>query len=203
MIDLDDSSGASAGSDIDLCMLLGLEETADFSSKADFLKLVALADRFPKVFAMLATLNFRIKDVAEALTICSLLDRAVIPGNGRTSRVQTSDNIASNLARSPRDGAKTGILLLVVKNDCDRLIRLPDVEPFPSFMPLVFLIITWHNGDLGPIVVARCMEILLAKVPASHLSITLITKIDHDLPGFPKIVPRGLIFNDTELSIAD
>lgn len=33
---------------------------------------------------------------------------------------------------------------------------------------LVFLRTTWHNVDLDPIVVARCMEIRLAIVPSIH-----------------------------------
>ena len=34
-----------------------------------------------------------------------------------------------------------------------------------SLITLVFLRITWHNGDLGPTVVALCIDIFLAMVP--------------------------------------
>jgi len=84
---------------------------------ADFPKLDVLEGRFVKVLAMLATLSFLIIEVADRLTEWSLLYRAVIPGNGRMSRVHTSDRRASSRALSPRDGARTGIRLFVVDKD--------------------------------------------------------------------------------------
>jgi len=36
-----------------------------------------------------------------------------------------------------------------------------------SFITLVFLRMTWHKGDFGPTVVARCIDIRLAMVPAN------------------------------------
>lgn len=80
-------------------------------------RLVKLAERLVKLLVMLTTLSFRIMDDAEALTSCSLRDRAVIPGKGRMSRVQTSDSRASSRARSSRDGARTGSRVLVVRRD--------------------------------------------------------------------------------------
>lgn len=87
-------------------------------------KLARLVDRLLKLLVMLP-LNLRIIDEADALTGWSLLGRAVIPGNGRTSRVQVSDRRASSRALSAREGAKTGIRLFVVKRDCDLLMREP------------------------------------------------------------------------------
>lgn len=97
---------------------LALSAISVLSSSAVALFVLArLADRLVKELAMLATLNLRIIDDAEALTMCSLLDRFVMPGNGRISRLQTSDKRASSRARSPRDGASTGIRVLVVSSD--------------------------------------------------------------------------------------
>lgn len=92
---------------------------------------------------MLATLSLRIIDDADVRTKCSLLDRVVMPGNGSTSRLHTSDKSASSLARSLRVGARTGILDVVVSRDCDRLM-LDDVGPelAASFTTHVFLRIT-------------------------------------------------------------
>lgn len=114
---------------------------------------------------MLATLSLRIMELADAFTRYSLLDRAVIPGNGRMSRVQTSESSASSRALSPREGARIGIRLLVVSRDMERLMGEPDAETGASRTTLVFLRITWHKGVLGPTVVARCTDILLAIVP--------------------------------------
>jgi hypothetical protein len=71
---------------------------------------------------MPTALSFRITDDADARTRCSLRDRAVIPGNGSTSRVQTSASRASSRARSARGGASTGMRLFVVSSDWDLLI---------------------------------------------------------------------------------
>ena len=120
-------------------------------------------------------LSLRIMFVAEALTRYSLLLRAVIPGKGRMSRVQTSESMASRRARSPRGGARMGMRLLVgvARRDMERLIELEveelweeeGEEGVASRTTEVFLIITWHKGVLGPTVVARCTDILLAMVP--------------------------------------
>src|SRR3954454_16114960 len=60
------------------------------SSSVVFWRLARLPDRFVKLLAILATLSFRIIELAEARTGCSLRLRPVIPGYGRISRVQTS-----------------------------------------------------------------------------------------------------------------
>jgi hypothetical protein len=64
--------------------------------------LTTLLDRRVNELAMLVTLSFRITVLAEDRTICSLLDRLVMPGKGSRSRLQTSARSASSLARSPR-----------------------------------------------------------------------------------------------------
>jgi len=70
---------------------------------------------------MLVTLNFLITVDADARTRLSLRARAVMPGNGSTSRLQTSANSASKRALSLRAGAstgiRTGIRSWVVSND--------------------------------------------------------------------------------------
>lgn len=107
-------------------------------------RLARLAERRLKLPVMLTALSLRIMDDADDRTRCSLLDRAVIPGKGRISRVQTSESRASRRARSARAGARTGTRLLVVSSDCDRLIwvLLPAVVG-PSLAALVFLRMTW------------------------------------------------------------
>lgn len=132
-------------------------------------RLARLAERLLKLLAMLTTLSLRMTDDADARTRCSLLDRAVIPGKGRMSRVHTSERSASSRARSPRDGASTGIRAVVVRSDWERLIWEPTPELLwgASFMTLVFLRMTWQRGDFGPTVVARCIDILLAMVPGA------------------------------------
>jgi hypothetical protein len=107
--------------------------------------LAKLADRLPKLPAKLLVkppLSLRIINDADARTRCSLLDRAVIPGNGNTSRVQTSDKRASTRALSAREGARTGIRLFVVKSDCDLFIREAGPEAGDSFSALVFFRMT-------------------------------------------------------------
>src|SRR6187402_2380823 len=91
------------------------------SSSAVFWRLARLPDRFVKLLAILATLSFRIIELADARTGCSLRLRPVIPGYGRNSRVQTSDRMVSRRIRSARVGASTG-MRLVVTRDCDLLI---------------------------------------------------------------------------------
>jgi hypothetical protein len=100
--------------------------------------LVELADRLEKEFVMLATLNFRIIVEAELRTRFSLLARLVIPGNGRMLRLQTSASKDSSRARSFRDGARIGILELVVKSDWDRLIGKLDMAMDGSLNVVVF-----------------------------------------------------------------
>lgn len=95
---------------------------------------------------MLATLSLRMTDEADARTRCSLRDRAVIPGKGRTSLVHTSESSASSRARSAREGARTGIRLLVVRRDCERLIWEPWLEADDDedvSLAAVFLSMTW------------------------------------------------------------
>ena len=132
-------------------------------------RLARLAERLLKLLAMLTTLSLRMTDDADARTRCSLLDRAVIPGKGRMSRVHTSESSASSRARSPREGASTGIRAVVVRSDWERLICEPTPELLwgASLMTLVFLRMTWQRGDLGLTVVARCIDILLAMVPGA------------------------------------
>ena len=90
---------------------------------------------------MLVTLSLRIIEDAEVRTRCSLLDRFVIPGKGSDSLLHTSDKSASRRALSPRDGAKTGVRL-VVRSDCERLIVVTGVELTASFVTLVFFSMT-------------------------------------------------------------
>lgn len=120
------------------------------------------------MLAMLATLSFRITDDADDRTRCSLLARTVMPGKGRTSRVQTSDKRASSRALSPLEGARTGTREVVVSRDCDLLICDFNTGAGASFSMLVFFKMTWYSGDLGPTVVARCIEILRAIVPCGR-----------------------------------
>lgn len=110
---------------------------------------------------MLATLSFRIMEVADARTRCSLRLRPVMPGNGRMSRVHTSVSRASSLILSARGGANT-VIRFVVRRDCDLFIETVDALSLNAF---VFLIITWQRLVWGPTVVARWIEILLAMVP--------------------------------------
>lgn len=119
---------------------------------------------------MLTALSLRITEDADARTSCSLLDRVGIPGKGNTSLVQTSAKRASSRALSARDGISTGIRLLVVKRDCDLLIREPWLGVEVSFTALVFFKMTWHKGVLGPTVVARCIDILLPMAPVALVS---------------------------------
>ena len=120
---------------------------------------------------ILATLSFRFMAEAELRTKYSLLDRFVIPGNGRADLLQTSASKASRRARSPRPGERTGILEFVVKRDCERLIgdTAPAVDG--SFNKVVFFSITWHKEDLGPTVVARWIERRRATVPSPDMSV--------------------------------
>jgi hypothetical protein len=116
---------------------------------------------------MLATLSFLIIELAEALTRCSLLVRPVIPGKGRISRVQTSDIRFSRRTLSVREGASTGIRF-VVRSDWDLFMLIDDTEWEISRKELVFLIMTWHNDDFGPTVVALGIEIRRAIVPSPN-----------------------------------
>jgi len=135
------------------------------SSPTALLTLARLADRLVKELVMLATLSLRIIEDADVRTMCSLRARLVMPGNGSMSRLQTSESSASSRARSPLEGASTGIRVFVVSSDWDRLIGKAVGPVAASFRTLVFLSMTWHRGDFGPTVVARCIDILLAMVP--------------------------------------
>ncbi len=101
-----------------------------------------LVERLPRELVMLATLSFRIIVVAELRTRCSLLDRVVMPGNGKTLRLHTSASKASRRARSPREGASTGVREFVVNSDCERLIGRLDVDVDVSFRLVVFFSMT-------------------------------------------------------------
>ena len=127
--------------------------------------LALLLERLVKELAMLATLSLRITEDAEDRTRCSLRARTVIPGKGRTSRVHTSERRASRRARSPRDGARTGMREFVVSRDCDLLMDDFEADTVASLSTLVFFRMTWHSGDLGPTVVARWIEIRRVTVP--------------------------------------
>lgn len=100
-----------------------------------------LPDRFVKLLAILATLNLRIMELAEARTRCSLRARPAIPGKGIISRVHTSERRFSSRTRSARDGASTGIRF-DVKRDCDLLILADDAECGTSLEAFVFLMMT-------------------------------------------------------------
>lgn len=114
-----------------------------------------------KLLVILATLSLRIIELADLLTICSLRARPIIPGYGKTSRVQTSARRLSIRIRSARGGAKT-CMRLVPRSDWDLLIEADEDVSLNAF---VLLMITWQRP--GPsVVVARCIEILLATVPA-------------------------------------
>jgi hypothetical protein len=104
-------------------------------------RLARLCERRVKPPVMLTALSLRIIEDAEARTRCSLRDRAVIPGKGSTSRVQTSERRASSRARSARAGASTGVRVVVVSSDCDLLIDWLDADR--SWAALVFLRMTW------------------------------------------------------------
>jgi hypothetical protein len=93
---------------------------------------------------ILRTLSFLLIELADAFTKYSLLDRAVIPGNGRISRDHTSDSSASSRALSPRGGARIGMRVFVFRRlrDMERLMDVLDVEGGASFTTLVFLRIT-------------------------------------------------------------
>ena len=104
--------------------------------------LLMLGDRFMKELVMLATLSFLFIAEAELRTKCSLLDRFVMPGKGSTVRLQTSARRASRRARSPRAGARTGILAFVVRSDCERLIGVPGPALDGSRTVVVFFSIT-------------------------------------------------------------
>lgn len=135
---------------------------------------------------MLATLSFRIMADVPLRTRCSLRVREPMPGNGSTFRLHTSASEASKRARSFREGVKIGILVFVVNSDCDRLIGGLVPGGGTSFTALVFLMMTWHRGDLGPTVVALWIETRRATVP-----------------GLPKTVPRLLMLSEIELCTAD
>lgn len=117
---------------------------------------VGLPDLRANVLVMLATLSFLITVEAEARTRCSLRARVVMPGKGRTSRLQTSTSSVSNRARSLRAGASTDIRACVARTDWERLtVNAAEALLAVSRTTLVFFSTTWHSGDFGPTVVAR------------------------------------------------
>lgn len=137
--------------------------------------LATLPDLLEKVLAMLATLSLRIMDDAPLRTRCSPRPRTVMPGKGKTSRVQTSESSPSSLARSDLDGVSRDTRFGGPSSDsdlCGPCFDDPDEGPAVSFSKLVFLSTTWQSDDLGPTVVARCIDILRAIVPvgAGHIS---------------------------------
>jgi len=160
------------------------------------------------LLAILATLSILIIELAEALTRCSLLILPVIPGKGRISRVQTSDNKFSSRTLSARGGASTGIRL-VVRRDWDLFMLVDEADWEISFKVVVFLISTWHSDDFGPTVVALWIEIRRAIVPSicqtlPYVSWAKVAELFKErlivLPGFPKTVPSGLISKDKLLN---
>lgn len=116
--------------------------------------LARLGERLLNVLAMLVTLSLRIMECADERIRCSFRARAVMPGKGKISRVQTSDNSASNLALSALGGVSTGTRPLVARRDWERLI-VAFADDKMSFSRVVFRRIMLHKGDLGPTVVAR------------------------------------------------
>jgi hypothetical protein len=145
-----------------------------------------LLDLFTKELVMLATLSLRIIDEAEERTRCSLRALVVMPGNGSESRLHTSVIKASSRARSLRGGASMGTRCVAIK-ERERLMERTAEPSLPvSRTALVFFTMTWHNGDLGPTVVARWIDNRRATVP-----------------GFPKTVPRLLMLRSMEPSICE
>lgn len=125
----------------------------DSSSLPPLVTLARLAERLVNWLVMLVTLSLRIIECADVRMRCSFRALTVIPGNGRISRVQTSDSSASSRALSPRDGASTGTRPLVASRDCERLITAL-TGACTSFSRLVLRTTTLHKGDFGLTVVA-------------------------------------------------
>ena len=172
----------------------------DIISSLAWAMIGTLVERLPSELVMFATLSLRITVVAELRTRCSLLDRLVMPGNGKSSRLHTSASRASRRTRSPREGAKTGVLELVVNKDWERLIGRLDEDVDVSFMVVVFFSMTWHRADLGPTVVALWIDTRRATVPKNLWA--RILWHNHRgtfLPGFPNTVPRLFIFRNIVL----
>lgn len=86
---------------------------------------------------------------------------------------------------------------VVVDDDDD------DDEGAASRTTLVFLSMTWQRGVLGPTVVARCTDILLAIVPLAVSARGVFSKVgcSKGTPCFPKTVPSALIFKASESNI--
>lgn len=139
--------------------------------------LATLPDLLEKVLAMLATLSLRIMEDAPLRTRCSPRPRTVMPGKGKTSRVQTSESSPSSLARSDLDGVSRDTRFGGPSSDsdlCGPCFDDPDDGPPVSFSRLVFLSTTWQSEDLGPTVVARCIDILRAIVPGGAMSVATL-----------------------------
>lgn len=138
----------SAGANIDTS-----SSTPESSSLPPLVMLARLGERLVNWLVMLVTLSLRIMECADVRMRCSFRARTVSPGNGRISRVHTSESSASSRALSPRDGASTGTRPLVASRDCERLI-VTFVEDWISFSRLVFRRMTLHKGDFGLTVIA-------------------------------------------------
>jgi hypothetical protein len=129
---------------LDLCStgdVFDVSTSNGASSSAALCRLAILLERLVKLLAMLATLSFLIIELADARTRCSFRARPLIPGKGRTSRLQTSESRASSRILSARGGAKTG-MRLDARRDCDRLIEALDVLWSIFLQAFVFLIMT-------------------------------------------------------------
>lgn len=114
-----------------------------------------LPDLLLRELAMLATLSFRITVDADDLTKLSDRDRGPIPGNGRASRVHTSDKRTSSLVLSLLGGARTGTR--VAKTDWERFTAADtDVPAALFFVAQVFLTTTCDDGAFEPSVAALC-----------------------------------------------
>ena len=124
-----------------LVVCLELSVSPVDSSSAALRRLAMLPERFVKLLAILATLSFRMMELADALVRISLRTRPDIPGYGSISRVQTSARIASKRTRSVRAGARMGTRL-VVRSDCDLLMDADDIGCEASLAEFVFLIMT-------------------------------------------------------------
>ena len=110
-------------------------------SSGRFCGLTLFPERLVKLLVMLATLSFRIMELAEERTICSLRARPVIPGYGRMCFVHTSESKRSSLTLSALEGARTG-MRFVSSSDCDLFTAAFVDDVVVSFVALVFLIMT-------------------------------------------------------------
>ena len=75
-------------------------------------------------------------------------------------------------------------------------------ETDASLRALVFFMITWQRGDLGPTVVALWMESLRAMVPPTVRLIVRKLSVPENVPGLPKTVPMERIPNQADVKNA-